>query len=178
MHQDKDTYRNINHPQMSQSKEKISRRIHHLLCCCGHQVRDGAMSCLVEIYRHVGERVRMDLSKKGLPQSRYANPSLSCLLLPSFSVVFCLCILSHPLLQYVWIRCCMWRWEISSMSRHKEEAGDNSVIRPLVAESTHCSFRTLMDFTQTTVLQWILPSWMFTFNVLCLIPLYYCEQSK
>ncbi|MED6253169.1 hypothetical protein ATANTOWER_023565 [Ataeniobius toweri] len=35
-----------------------------------HQVRDGAMSCLVEIYRHVGERVRLDLSKKGLPQSR------------------------------------------------------------------------------------------------------------
>uniref|UniRef100_A0A8B9K754 Cytoplasmic linker associated protein 1 n=1 Tax=Astyanax mexicanus TaxID=7994 RepID=A0A8B9K754_ASTMX len=33
-------------------------------------VRDGAMSCLVEIYRHVGERVRMDLGKKGLPQSR------------------------------------------------------------------------------------------------------------
>uniref|UniRef100_A0A8C7Q208 Cytoplasmic linker associated protein 1a n=1 Tax=Oncorhynchus mykiss TaxID=8022 RepID=A0A8C7Q208_ONCMY len=33
-------------------------------------VRDAAMGCLVEIYRHVGERVRMDLSKKGLPQSR------------------------------------------------------------------------------------------------------------
>lgn len=28
------------------------------------------MNCLVEIYRHVGERVRMDLGKKGLPQSR------------------------------------------------------------------------------------------------------------
>ncbi|KAI5616659.1 CLIP-associating protein 1 isoform X6 [Silurus asotus] len=34
------------------------------------QVRDGAMNCLVEIYRHVGEKVRMDLGKKGLPQSR------------------------------------------------------------------------------------------------------------
>lgn len=34
------------------------------------QVRDGAMNCLVEIYRHVGERVRIDLAKKGLPQSR------------------------------------------------------------------------------------------------------------
>uniref|UniRef100_A0A9J7YTG2 Cytoplasmic linker associated protein 1 n=1 Tax=Cyprinus carpio carpio TaxID=630221 RepID=A0A9J7YTG2_CYPCA len=33
-------------------------------------VRDGAMNCLVEIYRHVGERVRVDLGKKGLPQSR------------------------------------------------------------------------------------------------------------
>uniref|UniRef100_A0A672Z142 Cytoplasmic linker associated protein 1a n=1 Tax=Sphaeramia orbicularis TaxID=375764 RepID=A0A672Z142_9TELE len=29
-----------------------------------------SMNCLVEIYRHVGERVRMDLGKKGLPQSR------------------------------------------------------------------------------------------------------------
>ncbi|TSL16081.1 CLIP-associating protein 1 [Bagarius yarrelli] len=35
------------------------------------QVRDSAMNCLVEIYRHVGERVRVDLSKKGLPQSRH-----------------------------------------------------------------------------------------------------------
>ncbi|ROL52316.1 CLIP-associating protein 1, partial [Anabarilius grahami] len=34
------------------------------------QVRDAAMNCLVEIYRHVGEKVRIDLSKKGLPQSR------------------------------------------------------------------------------------------------------------
>uniref|UniRef100_A0A672MNJ5 CLIP-associating protein 1-like n=1 Tax=Sinocyclocheilus grahami TaxID=75366 RepID=A0A672MNJ5_SINGR len=33
-------------------------------------VRDAAMNCLVEIYRHVGEKVRIDLSKKGLPQSR------------------------------------------------------------------------------------------------------------
>uniref|UniRef100_A0AAR2IJU2 TOG domain-containing protein n=1 Tax=Pygocentrus nattereri TaxID=42514 RepID=A0AAR2IJU2_PYGNA len=37
------------------------------------QVRDGAMNCLVEIYRHVGERVRVDLGKKGLPQSRYST---------------------------------------------------------------------------------------------------------
>lgn len=43
----------------------------------GVQVRDGAMNCLVEIYRHVGERVRMDLGKKGLPQSRcvHCQPS-------------------------------------------------------------------------------------------------------
>lgn len=44
------------------------------ICIClaslSFQVRDSAMSCLVEIYRHVGERVRVDLSKKGLPQSR------------------------------------------------------------------------------------------------------------
>uniref|UniRef100_A0A2K5JK73 TOG domain-containing protein n=1 Tax=Colobus angolensis palliatus TaxID=336983 RepID=A0A2K5JK73_COLAP len=31
---------------------------------------DAAINSLVEIYRHVGERVRADLSKKGLPQSR------------------------------------------------------------------------------------------------------------
>lgn len=37
------------------------------------QVRDRAVSSLVEIYRHVGERVRLDLSKKGIPQPRYAN---------------------------------------------------------------------------------------------------------
>uniref|UniRef100_A0A803KCR2 CLIP-associating protein 1 n=1 Tax=Xenopus tropicalis TaxID=8364 RepID=A0A803KCR2_XENTR len=38
--------------------------------CASLQVRDAAINCLVEIYRHVGERVRADLSKKGLPQSR------------------------------------------------------------------------------------------------------------
>lgn len=42
----------------------------------GPQVRDGAMNCLVEIYRHVGERVRIDLGKKGLPQSRCVQSSL------------------------------------------------------------------------------------------------------
>ena len=34
------------------------------------QVRDSAISALVEIYRHVGEKVRVDLSKKGIPSSR------------------------------------------------------------------------------------------------------------
>ncbi|XP_058646913.1 CLIP-associating protein 1 isoform X1 [Onychostoma macrolepis] len=49
---------------------KIVPHICHLLGDPASQVRDGAMNCLVEIYRHVGERVRMDLGKKGLPQSR------------------------------------------------------------------------------------------------------------
>uniref|UniRef100_UPI0037E92107 CLIP-associating protein 1a n=1 Tax=Semicossyphus pulcher TaxID=241346 RepID=UPI0037E92107 len=49
---------------------KIVPHICNLLADPTSQVRDGAMSSLVEIYRHVGERVRMDLSKKGLPQSR------------------------------------------------------------------------------------------------------------
>ena len=35
-----------------------------------YQVRDSAISALVEIYRHVGEKVRVDLSKKGIPSSR------------------------------------------------------------------------------------------------------------
>nr|XP_029516584.1 CLIP-associating protein 1-B-like isoform X18 [Oncorhynchus nerka] len=49
---------------------KIVPHICNLLGDPTSQVRDGAMGCLVEIYRHVGERVRMDLSKKGLHQSR------------------------------------------------------------------------------------------------------------
>ncbi|KAM9448711.1 CLIP-associating protein 1-B-like isoform 6-T6 [Salvelinus alpinus] len=49
---------------------KIVPHICNLLGDPTSQVRDAAMGCLVEIYRHVGERVRMDLSKKGLPQSR------------------------------------------------------------------------------------------------------------
>uniref|UniRef100_A0A8C9VAY4 Cytoplasmic linker associated protein 1 n=1 Tax=Scleropages formosus TaxID=113540 RepID=A0A8C9VAY4_SCLFO len=49
---------------------KIVPHICNLLGDATSQVRDVAMNCLVEIYRHVGERVRIDLSKKGLPQSR------------------------------------------------------------------------------------------------------------
>ncbi|XP_049609671.1 CLIP-associating protein 1-A isoform X5 [Syngnathus scovelli] len=49
---------------------KIVPHICNLLGDPTSQVRDGAMGCLVEIYRHVGERVRIDLGKKGLPQSR------------------------------------------------------------------------------------------------------------
>ncbi|XP_070409068.1 CLIP-associating protein 1a isoform X24 [Nothobranchius furzeri] len=49
---------------------KIVPHICNLLGDPTSQVRDGAISCLVEIYRHVGERVRLDLSKKGIPQSR------------------------------------------------------------------------------------------------------------
>uniref|UniRef100_A0A3P8QU81 TOG domain-containing protein n=1 Tax=Astatotilapia calliptera TaxID=8154 RepID=A0A3P8QU81_ASTCA len=43
---------------------KIVPHICNLLGDPTSQVRDGAMSSLVEIYRHVGERVRLDLSKK------------------------------------------------------------------------------------------------------------------
>nr|XP_020818820.1 CLIP-associating protein 1 isoform X10 [Phascolarctos cinereus] len=49
---------------------KIVPHICNLLGDPNGQVRDSAINSLVEIYRHVGERVRADLSKKGLPQSR------------------------------------------------------------------------------------------------------------
>ncbi|XP_030628907.1 CLIP-associating protein 1-like isoform X1 [Chanos chanos] len=51
----------------------LSKVVPHICSLLGDptsQVRDVAMNCLVEIYRHVGERVRVDLGKKGLPQSR------------------------------------------------------------------------------------------------------------
>ncbi|XP_023565529.1 CLIP-associating protein 1 isoform X17 [Octodon degus] len=49
---------------------KIVPHICSLLGDPNSQVRDAAINSLVEIYRHVGEPVRTDLSKKGLPQSR------------------------------------------------------------------------------------------------------------
>uniref|UniRef100_A0A667YT74 Cytoplasmic linker associated protein 1a n=1 Tax=Myripristis murdjan TaxID=586833 RepID=A0A667YT74_9TELE len=63
---------------------KIVPHICNLLGDPTSQVRDGAMSCLVEIYRHVGERVRMDLSKKGLPQSRYDRHTLHLIAYKNF----------------------------------------------------------------------------------------------
>lgn len=61
------------------------------------KVRDAAMSCLVDIYRHVGERVRMDLGKKGLPQSRCVQVLLC--------FTSCLCFLSpaSPEAPQTWI---------------------------------------------------------------------------
>ncbi|KAI1237302.1 hypothetical protein IHE44_0014567 [Lamprotornis superbus] len=59
---------------------KIVPHICNLLGDPNSQVRDAAINSLVEIYRHVGERVRADLSKKGLPQSRWqaGQGSLCC----------------------------------------------------------------------------------------------------
>ncbi|KAM9305187.1 CLIP-associating protein 1 isoform 3-T3 [Gastrophryne carolinensis] len=58
------------HGANSLTLSKIVPHICNLLGDPNSQVRDSAINCLVEIYRHVGERVRADLSKKGLPQSR------------------------------------------------------------------------------------------------------------
>lgn len=58
------------HGANSLTLSKIVPHICNLLGDPNSQVRDAAISSLVEIYRHVGERVRTDLSKKGLPQSR------------------------------------------------------------------------------------------------------------
>uniref|UniRef100_A0AAY4DEG5 TOG domain-containing protein n=1 Tax=Denticeps clupeoides TaxID=299321 RepID=A0AAY4DEG5_9TELE len=69
---------------------KIVPHICNLLGDPTSQVRDGAMNCLVEIYRHVGERVRMDLSKKGLPQSS-AQPVLETMMDETFFFFFGLC---------------------------------------------------------------------------------------
>lgn len=51
----------------------ISKFVPHICKLLGDpnsQVREGAIETLVEIYRHVGEKVRIDLSKKGIPSSR------------------------------------------------------------------------------------------------------------
>ncbi|XP_069776813.1 CLIP-associating protein 2-like isoform X9 [Narcine bancroftii] len=49
---------------------KIVPHICNLLGDPNSQVRDTAMNTMVEIYRHVGEKVRADLSRKGVPQAR------------------------------------------------------------------------------------------------------------
>ncbi|XP_071789049.1 CLIP-associating protein 1-like isoform X6 [Asterias amurensis] len=52
------------------SLNKIVPSICKLLGDPNSQVRDTAINTLVEIYRHVGEKVRIDLGKKGIPSSR------------------------------------------------------------------------------------------------------------
>ncbi|KAM5313854.1 CLIP-associating protein 2 isoform 39-T39 [Glossophaga mutica] len=51
----------------------LSKLVPHLCVLFGDsssQVRDAAILAIVEIYRHVGEKVRVDLSKRGVPPAR------------------------------------------------------------------------------------------------------------
>ncbi|XP_039771045.1 CLIP-associating protein 2 isoform X45 [Ornithorhynchus anatinus] len=51
----------------------LSKLVPHLCVLFGDsnsQVRDAAISAVVEIYRHVGEKVRIDLNKRGIPPTR------------------------------------------------------------------------------------------------------------
>ncbi|XP_044239165.1 CLIP-associating protein 2 isoform X7 [Ursus arctos] len=51
----------------------LSKLVPHLCILFGDsnsQVRDAAVLAIVEIYRHVGERVRVDLCKRGIPPTR------------------------------------------------------------------------------------------------------------
>ncbi|XP_033612959.1 CLIP-associating protein 2 isoform X23 [Fukomys damarensis] len=51
----------------------VSKLVPHLCILFGDsnsQVRDAAILAIVEIYRHVGEKVRIDLHKRGIPSAR------------------------------------------------------------------------------------------------------------
>uniref|UniRef100_UPI0035900983 CLIP-associating protein 1-A-like isoform X5 n=1 Tax=Myxine glutinosa TaxID=7769 RepID=UPI0035900983 len=54
----------------SLSLNKLVPHMCNLLGDANSQVREAAMVALTEVYRHVGERVRADLTRKGLPQAR------------------------------------------------------------------------------------------------------------
>uniref|UniRef100_A0A8D2Q8N6 Cytoplasmic linker associated protein 2 n=1 Tax=Varanus komodoensis TaxID=61221 RepID=A0A8D2Q8N6_VARKO len=52
----------------------LSKLVPHLCILSGDsnsQVRDAAILAIVEIYRHVGEKVRIDLNKRGLPSASF-----------------------------------------------------------------------------------------------------------
>ncbi|NXI61650.1 CLAP2 protein, partial [Anseranas semipalmata] len=51
----------------------LSKLVPHLCAAFGDsnsQVRDAAILAIVEVYRHVGEKVRIDLTKRGIPPGR------------------------------------------------------------------------------------------------------------
>ncbi|RLW11595.1 hypothetical protein DV515_00001797 [Chloebia gouldiae] len=51
----------------------LSKLVPHLCIAFGDsnsQVRDAAILAIVEVYRHVGEKVRIDLAKRGIPPGR------------------------------------------------------------------------------------------------------------
>uniref|UniRef100_A0A672LFV8 TOG domain-containing protein n=1 Tax=Sinocyclocheilus grahami TaxID=75366 RepID=A0A672LFV8_SINGR len=61
---------------------------------CVPQVREAAMTSLVEVYRHVGEKVRIDLNKRDLPSAR-----LESLIVLSFYGNGCNCQLSSRVIE-------------------------------------------------------------------------------
>ncbi|KAL8165565.1 UNVERIFIED_CONTAM: CLIP-associating protein 1 [Gekko kuhli] len=61
----------------------LSKLVPHLCNLFGDsnsQVRDAAILAIVEIYRHIGEKVRADLNKRGIPSARNAACSIPFLL--------------------------------------------------------------------------------------------------
>uniref|UniRef100_A0ACB8FTZ3 CLIP-associating protein 1 n=1 Tax=Sphaerodactylus townsendi TaxID=933632 RepID=A0ACB8FTZ3_9SAUR len=57
----------------------LSKLVPHLCNLFGDsnsQVRDAAILAIVEIYRHVGEKVRADLNKRGIPSASCYLPLL------------------------------------------------------------------------------------------------------
>ncbi|KAF4791825.1 CLIP-associating protein 1-like protein [Turdus rufiventris] len=55
----------------------LSKLVPHLCIAFGDsssQVRDAAILAIVEVYRHVGEKVRIDLTKRGIPPGRDSSP--------------------------------------------------------------------------------------------------------
>uniref|UniRef100_A0A803Y1A3 Cytoplasmic linker associated protein 2 n=1 Tax=Meleagris gallopavo TaxID=9103 RepID=A0A803Y1A3_MELGA len=65
----------------------LSKLVPHLCAAFGDsnsQVRDAAILAIVEVYRHVGEKVRLDLTKRGIPPGRlkansFTSKSLMCI---------------------------------------------------------------------------------------------------
>uniref|UniRef100_A0A4W3JU44 Cytoplasmic linker associated protein 2 n=1 Tax=Callorhinchus milii TaxID=7868 RepID=A0A4W3JU44_CALMI len=81
---------------------KIVPHICNLLGDPNSQVRDTAMNTMVEIYRHVGEKVRSDLSKKGIPQIYKKCTAWQQATWPKQSVpMFILHMSLHPFLYFL-----------------------------------------------------------------------------
>uniref|UniRef100_A0A673CH24 Cytoplasmic linker associated protein 2 n=1 Tax=Sphaeramia orbicularis TaxID=375764 RepID=A0A673CH24_9TELE len=67
----------------------LSKIVPHLCSLTGDQnpqVREASITTLVDVYRHVGERVRADLGKRGLPAARNDNSVNNNILSLSFSL--------------------------------------------------------------------------------------------
>ncbi len=72
------THTHTHHPTHSFGSGQISVSRHmseicNLLSDANSQVRSCAMETLVDIYRHVGVKVRIDLSRRNLPSSRMSQ---------------------------------------------------------------------------------------------------------
>ncbi|KAK3532344.1 hypothetical protein QTP86_016027 [Hemibagrus guttatus] len=112
----------------------LSKFVPHLCTLSGDQnpqVRESAITALVEVYRHVGERVRADLGKRGLPAARLQS------ILGRFDEVLNSGNMALSLSQ---VTCCHVSVSLGIDTREREVARPLSGMRRLICKSI-CDFQ-------------------------------------
>lgn len=101
-----------------------------LVCCV--QVREAAITTLVDVYRHVGERVRADLGKRGLPAARWVIALCWAWFVDAHSDASVRCLFpSHTAQQAWWLCPSQGHWISLKNQKPEQEEGADSIQRSI-----------------------------------------------